>query len=601
MNVKELGFSRLKYFKRRLFPMLAGVLIPVLILSIIISMIVSNNLKKNIEDNSFNMLTQAKNSVEIIMDEVRALTISVGSNMNVCNTLRRVIQQEHYRYTAEDIREIKSMILVPTVVGREYIDSIYIYFDNNYDRFIASIEGVKNLSTYWDLDWMEEFADNRNTGKDIWSAARSYQKADYDSRTFHVVSVMRELGKDGVIVLNLVQDFFNNSLSELNYYDGQKLYVLNENGQILFENASESKYPIEMLQETLIAGKSPVVTDDLHISIIHSDAMDWDYISIIPMSTFHTVPRQINMIIYGLSVIMGVICVIVAYRNVSYSYSNLTQLIALLDTAEQTEQLPSLPANLSDEYGHLTQKIIKSYLQKSLLKKQLLEKEREMEQLEIRSLLSQISPHFLCNTLQSVFWMSFKLTGGYNPVSKMIENVTTILNYALNNNDRMVPIDLEIEHLRYYINVQLTRRNYDFSCNIDIPPNISHCFIPRLLLQPLVENSIGHGFYGKKVDCWKLRVRMRDKGDVISVCITDNGKGIQPKILGKIQNQIQSDWDGGSIGLFNCNRRLLLTFGEEHTLKIRSKFDLGTSIRFTIPKNISTTTNASANPIEFCN
>jgi two-component system sensor histidine kinase YesM len=584
MNAKDLRYFRLRYFKRRLFPMLACVLIPLLILSFIISMIVSDNLKKSIEGNSFNMLTQTKDSIEIIMDEVRALTISVESNMNVCNTLRRVIQQEHYRYAAEEIREIKSMILIPTVVGRKYIDSIYIYFDNNYDRFIASIEGIKQLSSYWDLDWLDEFAINRNTDKDIWSVARSYQKADYDSRTFNVVSMMKKLGNDGVIVLNLVQDFFNNSLSSLNYYDGQKLYVLNENGLILFENASESKYSVEMLQEALTLEISPVVINGLHISIMHSDAMKWDYISIIPMTTFNTVIRQLNIIIYGLSVIMGVICVFAAYRSVSYSYANLTQLTALLDTAEQTEQLPSFPAKLTDEYGQLTQKIIKSYLHKSLLEKRLSEKEREMEQLEIRSLLSQISPHFLCNTLQSVFWMSFKHTGGYNSVSRMIENITTILNYALNNNDKMVPIDLEIEHLRYYIDIQLTRRNYDFCCNIDVSPGISHFLIPRLLLQPLVENSISHGFKGKLVDCWKLRIRIRDIGDEISVCITDNGNGIQQKMLGEIQSRIQSDWDGGSIGLFNCNRRLLLSFGEKHTLNIRSKLNLGTSIRFTMPK-----------------
>lgn len=199
---------------------------------------------------------------------------------------------------------------------------------------------------------------------------------------------------------------------------------------------------------------------------------------------------------------------------------------------------------------------------------------------EIRSLEAQINPHFLYNTLDAINWIA--LDQGAFLASKMLTSLGTILRYSIKNSNEIVSLKIELQYLREYICLQQRRFQYLFECELDIEEDLLHYQVHKLLLQPLVENTIEHGFPGNQEQN-EIKIQIRKEDNYLIFLISDNGCGMSLEKVEYFNHyDYRKDKVGSSIGICNVITRIKLYYGEESKFYILSN-DRGTQVRFKIP------------------
>jgi len=197
-------------------------------------------------------------------------------------------------------------------------------------------------------------------------------------------------------------------------------------------------------------------------------------------------------------------------------------------------------------------------------------------------LQSQINPHFLYNTLDSITWM---IESGKNEEAAfMITQLAKLFRISLSKGHTVIRIRDELQHAQSYVNIQKVRYKNKFEVVFDIRPDILDDCIVKLVLQPILENAINYGVR-EMDDCGKILIRGWKEQENIFMQVSDNGMGIPEEeidLLLKDTNRVHKK--GSGVGLVNVNNRLRLLFGEPYGLQIESELDEGTTVTVIIPE-----------------
>jgi sensor histidine kinase YesM len=255
-----------------------------------------------------------------------------------------------------------------------------------------------------------------------------------------------------------------------------------------------------------------------------------------------------------------------------------------LDRVQDSIVVPQVTITRQDEIGRLT----RSFYAMLERIQQLIVKTREMEErkkeLELKVLQSQISPHFLYNTLACIGSLARQQRLG--EVGETIRSLVGILELTFDKTRAEVTVADEIRALKQYIQIQTIRYIGKFEFRCDVDPGMEHSLILKLTLQPLVENAIFHGILPTKSYPGMITVRGRRYGNRLTFLICDNGAGmakarqaelLQPGPHGRSKDRLTG------IGVSNVQERLRLHFGMAYGLRIRSTLGKGTCIRVTLP------------------
>lgn len=189
---------------------------------------------------------------------------------------------------------------------------------------------------------------------------------------------------------------------------------------------------------------------------------------------------------------------------------------------------------------------------------------------ELKALQTQINPHFLFNALHTT---SFFVRKDPNKAREIIIDLSTYLRYNLENSCKLVPLEMELEQVKAYFNIEKARFGDKISLNIDVDENIKNINIPSLIIQPLVENSIKHGLLKKREGGFVNIIAKKENKDCL-ITIEDNGVGIDQKIIDNLDDRIDKN-----IGLKNVHNRIKLIYGKGLVVE---KLETGTKISFYI-------------------
>ncbi len=573
---------RIRYFRHKLLPLLLLIITLFLVLSTVIINIVERTISNKLNNDSVILLSQTKHSFESVINEIYALTLILTYDTSTVEKIQNCLESTRIHYS--DINDIQTSVIIPLVATRDYIESIYIYFDNPNRFFIASTNGLASLDSYSDSSWYKSVISPQSRDKRIWSETRTYKDYMLPSLNHNVVTLyQRNLNQNGIIVLNLDQNYFNKQLDSMCNYEGQIIYILDESGSILFSTDEETIFTASEIKEIISHQESQSRQSDYFLFSAESDFIPkWTFVSIVPKDSLYAPIHQIMLLIFTTMIIACIITIILTTIRVWQSYRSIHRILQFIEDVKKNPCARSLDKKAT-EYEFIVESLVEAYTRESSLKQELLENKYIAKELELKSLQSQINPHFLLNTLQSIFWSSFQLTNGYNPVSKMIEDLNTILGYLLESKHILIPIEKELRTLESYVSIQQVRTNHKFEMQWDVPENLHSCYTGKLLFQPLLENSIIHGFKG--AGHWILRFKMRMQGQFLIVTIADNGIGIAKPELEKIKQNLLSSASvpASHIGIYNSNRRIQLLFGSQYYITISSKENMGTLIRLRLP------------------
>ena len=201
---------------------------------------------------------------------------------------------------------------------------------------------------------------------------------------------------------------------------------------------------------------------------------------------------------------------------------------------------------------------------------------------QVKQLESQFNPHFIFNTLDNIRFMA-RIDAA--AADKMIVSLSGLLRYSIKEVREEVTVKEDLDHLQYYLNILQIRFNKRFAYSIEVQDDIMDCLIPKLLIQPLLENAVKYGFNGQEKLTVSIRgYQMQEK--LIFIC-EDDGAGIDEELLEKIRNNLKAENNTSShYGIYNIHRRIGLMYNGDFGLDISSKKNEGTLVRITVPKRV---------------
>lgn len=297
---------------------------------------------------------------------------------------------------------------------------------------------------------------------------------------------------------------------------------------------------------------------------------------------FPTVASSIFVAI--IAVLASVVCSVVYSKAISRPIRDLSE---EMKTITLNEYSGSTLESREDEIGILQDSFNHMITRNKELIAQQYQAKLEKRNAQLRALQEQINPHFMYNTLQVIGGMALEKDAP--EVYSVTLALSDILRYSLNFSKEMVCLEEEVEYLKSYVMIQNERFGGKVQLKLELEPDTRKCLIPKLILQPLAENSFEHGLLNKAGD-WLLTVESHTtpEGDLL-ICIKDNGIGFDSERLAQIREKIELDTvkalnSGSHIGLANVHARIKLRSAKEgHGVSIDSSPETGTTVSVRMP------------------
>lgn len=574
-----------KFFIRRFRTYFLFMMIPSIIVLLIALSSINRQIDKELKLQADNTLSNVNTNLDYVISNViyQNSVLTYNSGMNIA--LKKLLSESAITYSdAIYLRNIQTMLQSVTQ-SYSYVDSIYLYLEQ-YEKMFTSDEGVVSLNDYYDDSWKEVY-DSMDDERSFVNA-RNVRKG-YTDDTYSIVSFYQKfLLQKGVIVVNInVKDYME--ILE-NTFPGayENLYLFNEKGDILItweeQDINDEKYIESILQAKDKHIDNTWITIGEEKYLFNSDFNSSYGITMVSMISYNAKISSLAQIAKGYLLIFLLNCFVImaiAYLSTRRIFKQINYMIHVFDNAEKGIYQTEPKCTMKDEYDIIMNNIIYLFLNTVQLNSKLKEKEFDQKLAELTALQLQINPHFLYNTLQSMELEIMKQSGNSSEATICIENLSDILKYSLGNPLDHVTLKEEIAYLKKYVEIEKYRFGDKFIVYYEIEEGIEQAKVFRLMLQPLVENSILHGI--RKIDKkGYIKVKAFQKNNYILFHVIDTGIGMDNTEIIKLY-QIFQDKSAPNIGLRNINSRLKLRYSEKSLLKIQSKKNYGTCISFQIP------------------
>ena len=392
----------------------------------------------------------------------------------------------------------------------------------------------------------------------------------------------------GVLLVDMDYSGISRMMERINTTDGgQYFYLCDSNGQIIYhprqvqidngmkkESSKKAARTKKSVYEERVNGEHrEIVVDTIGYT-------GWKLVCVMPYSIFSNQMLDVKQFILILILLMAMMLMLIN-RLVSVRISRPIMKLNNSVTEYEEGKEPEIYIGGSREIRHLGKSIRDSYKQNNALMQKIVWEQTERRKSELEVLQSQINPHFLYNTLDSITWM---IEGERNDDAVfMISQLARLFRISLSKGHTIISIRDELQHAQSYMNIQQVRYKNKFQVSFDIDSDILDCCIVKLVLQPILENAINYGVR-EMDDCGEIIVRGSRENDEILLTIADNGMGIPEEEVEFLFTDTQRVHKKGSgVGLVNVNNRIKILFGEQYGLHIESELDEGTIVSIRIP------------------
>lgn len=409
----------------------------------------------------------------------------------------------------------------------------------------------------------------------------------------HLVRNVNTWYTEGYIIASIQKDFLRDLLQGTSMVDNGFLLVLTEDGRIAYNSNPElfnRHFTHEQIREELKKSGSDVIEPDrrFYYSSIPSQTTGWNFVIFadITYGQRHIVNFQITIF---LIVLTAVVLLIISARLIADANTKpVRRLIEFIHGVEKNEFAGRIDLKTEDEMAELVDSF--NAMIQSVRENQILRKRSQ-----IYALQKQINPHFLFNTFESI--KSLAQQKNYRGVVTMIEKLSDLFHY---NTDRggkpMTGIQDELRHIMNYLDIQRVRFGSRLEVSYDIDERVLPYLVPRVILQPIVENSLCHSMEIMKAG-YRLSISAGFDGTDIQFIIRDNGTGIPKDKLARLTAFIRGEDGAGrseefGIGLKNIHERLVLSCGSQYGIAISSEAGVYTEVKVRIP----TVQNAEEGP-----
>ena len=415
-------------------------------------------------------------------------------------------------------------------------------------------------------------------------------------RYFWVVSLSRSVEltnigriRRGVLLVDMNFSGIEQLLSKANEKGYGYIYLMDRNGEIIYHPQQQAIYSNLVQENNQIAASyedgnyTETFEGKERVVIVKTVGYTgWKLVSVTPVQEFSVNLNQIRFF----TVMIATISIMLILFGNAFISSRVTDPIRKLEKSIKYLEEGNLDTDIyiggTHEIRHLGKTITSMVRQMRKLMDDMVTEQQEKRKSALDALQSQINPHFLYNTLDSVVWM-IESERYYEAIS-MVTALAKLFRISLSKGKNIISIKDEIAHAKYYLDIQKVRYKNKFDMRIEVDPAIEEYCTIKLIVQPLLENAIYYGVEHMDGE-GEILLRGYEKEDNIYIEVTDNGMGIpKENIPYLLKDDTRVRKNGSGIGLRNIDQRIKLYFKGDYGLSIESELDEGTTVRIHLPK-----------------
>lgn len=482
--------------------------------------------------------------------------------------------------------EMSSKVFNSSLNSRTDVTSLMIFGKKSLLLHKSIYEFWSVVQEYDSYPWYQKAIETPNTSVITGPMRHEFLK----DNTEQTISLSRRISsyEDGSFLGVILIDLNLNKIAEIFesfYANGEgALCILNDQGQIVYPMNYDKVTP-QLLEKLNSSAKDNFIAridqEEYQVVAATFEKADWKVLSITSTGKLKASMYDTLGIVIAAIVLVMVILGVALSRILKGVVNPILRLKGHIDLADEghlTERAEVLNHN---ETGALSKSFNKMLDRIENLMGEVVNEQEEKRKYELQALQAQINPHFLYNTLDSIIWMAEAKNSDVVP---MTEALAKLFRISLNKGNEFIRIEDEMEHVRNYLVIQSMRYTDKFTYHIEIKDEVRYCKTIKLIVQPIVENSIYHGIK-KKRGKGRIDILAYREKEKLCIRIQDDGNGMNEETCRAILTKDSKfeNSSGSGIGVKNVNERIQLYFGKEYGLRYTSVLGEGTTAELVLP------------------
>ena len=592
-----------KYFIHKFLEYFLTFTMPIILMGMVMMIYTSTKIRDTAYLQSANAFRMGSEILQGVIDSSAQTAVLFNNDPGVAVSFYKVLSRKSLSYEEIRERDLISASISSIVNSYDYVESCYIYFPGSEDLYYRSDRTILPLEAGEDTDWYSLYL-RRSEDEGRTMMVRRYLRNYGFEKEHDVITLYRPIRYfNGVSAVNMNARILTEQLEAVRSHPSELLIVTDGSGSILLQSSNAAILPGGAAAE-LESAVSAAVSDvssmpsagvrtfrigsaryAVHAFRSGSGDLSPCFVSLTPERELYSQVYEILYFILLGIFLSALVCLIFSYYLANKNFRQISRLMDILWETEKGVWSPDENTEQRglDEYNLILNQVIFTYLRNNKLTQDIREAELNRTLNELKALQLQINPHFFFNTLQSIDSEIIRREGFDSQASTLVHYLSDILRYCLEDSAGKVPLEKEIEISRTYFRIEQFNFPGQAILLWDYPEEIGHFPVFRLLLQPLIENSLRHGVPDAEGQLI-VRIKIYERDGILRFHILDTGYGMdREKLL-----QLRASLDGaegrpGHIGLRNTNKRLLLNYPGSSGLTIISSRGRGTCISFSIP------------------
>ncbi|RKP57338.1 sensor histidine kinase [Cohnella endophytica] len=475
--------------------------------------------------------------------------------------------------------------------NNEDIDTIQLYMKQGLAGATENTDYLR-MGSIESTDWFQRFTSSKSSS--AWLPSSALDGPSDSDR----ISVLRKIPNyhniqqfDGIVRAQIKQSALQSVLEHAVITPSTSAVLLNNRSEIL-SSTSKFVYTPDQLKQLLLMHPAKTDKDNywndnlvyegtrLSFGIQEIPHTDMKIAMIVPYSDILKSTTKARNRLISIFLIVIPLTLPLSFFVAASATKRLRRLIVHVRKVKNGNfQVAPLPTN-EDEIGELTRNFNVMVQNVSRLVDETYTLGREVKNKELKALQAQINPHFLYNTLDLINVMAIE--NGSKEISKVVDELAIFYKLSLSNGRERVTLENEIKHVASYVHIQNMRFGECITLIVEVPRELNDCMVPKIILQPIIENAILHGIMEKDSEEGTIRISARVvKGDIL-IEVEDDGVGIEQDKLDALFKEKSGEQLGG-FGVLNIQERLQISYGSAYGMEFESHIHRGTIVRLLLP------------------
>lgn len=572
-------------FHKKIFTgMIVATLVPMLIGYLAMIQVFNHTYEKNLQEEAQKTLKAVSASIEVGFDNIYEAIGALSSNEVIVEMLKSDDEQN-------DFMAYRELYAITLAYG-DYAD--YCIYDKN-GMLRTSMDKNKYIKEKLPLDWSALYESTREPEKFIVRNAKIYSGADKEEFLRVAKAVVDGQGEiRGYIVGSVLNSHFEYILKGAGIEKSGIIYAMDDFHEIVYTSTQDinmeefREIRQELLSDTTLNGINKE-DDAYYHTYIENHGMHIFFRQ--PIGTLELLKNNLISIAVMTGIISLLICLLLSGSFSNVFYKPVKQMQEAIARIREGDFTAKVKVYSNDELGQLSQSVnvMTEHLTDNM--NRLVLRERELSEANIKMMQAQLNPHFIYNTLDTMKWIG--KANQLPEVAILSSGLAQILRASISAG-QTVTLRQETELVEAYVEIQKIRFEDKFEFLMDISEELMEAKVPKLILQPIVENAILHGFEGRAYGSILLQAKLAEEENRLLIFVQDDGVGMEKETLERLNRHVppevaenqELDFKkkmNSSIGFYNVNEIIRLNYEGDYGLHVESVPGEGTMVRYELP------------------